>query len=555
MDSKQNTAVENATPGAIDHGDGWVSFAIYAPDKQSVNLIGSFNNWDYRRTPLEQKQPGYWMAAFQLDKGTYQYQFLIDKELVICDPYARWTAPGEKDSDQPKAVIEVGKEPYKWEHDDWMRPELHDMIIYEMHIGDFTKEGTFAAATQKLDHLKDLGISGIQLMPICEVPPDDYWGYKPTYLMAPRHSYGSPDDFRRFVDAAHANDMAVILDMVIAHTGQEHPFNKMYPYENSPWYGQGLGEQNQFGLPTFSYLKEPTNNFARDVEFHWLQAYHIDGYRYDYLAGIGADAHGKGLPNLMEKVREIQPDAYFIGECIPEDPDLVNNSGLSAVWHTRCRIALQTLLFEKDIEPYSPFRFAEAVSAFNPSTQGYSDAMFMVNYAECHDDKRLMLGLREAGFDEDTAAKKHTLAAAILMTIPGEPMLYQGQECGHATEKSLQQNKINWKKCDTNSGKYLLDHYRKMCKLRRSRSSIRSNNFNMAQVDEQKRCIVFQRMLGESDQVIVAANFSGQKQNLTIPLPQKGYWHELEGEPFEAENSIDRLIEPYSAAIFLSGES
>ena len=257
----------------------------------------------------------------------------------------------------------------------------------------------------------------------------------------------------------------------------------------------------------------------------------------------------------MRKVREIQPDAYFIGECIPEDPELVNDSGLSAVWHTRCRIALQSLLFETDIEPYSPSRFAEAVSSFNPSTQGYRDAMFMVNYAECHDDKRLMLGLREAGFDEETAAKKHALAAAILMTIPGEPMLYQGQECGHATEKNLQQNKIEWKKCDTKYGNYLLKHYRKMCRLRRSRSSIRSNNFNMAQVDEQKKCIVFQRMLGESDEVVVAANFSAQKQNLTIPLPQKGYWHELEGEPFEAENLIDRRIDEYSAIIFLSGES
>ena len=195
MDSKQSTAVDNATPGAIDHGEGWVSFAIYAPDKKSVHLIGSFNDWNHERTPLEQKEPGYWLTAFQLEKGTYEYQFLIDGELIICDPYAHWIAPNEKDSDQPRAIIEVGAEPYKWEHDDWMRPELHDMIIYEIHIGDFTEEGTFAAATEKLDHLKDLGISGIQLMPICEAAPDDYWGYKPTFLMAPRRTYGSPDDF------------------------------------------------------------------------------------------------------------------------------------------------------------------------------------------------------------------------------------------------------------------------------------------------------------------------------------------------------------------------
>jgi 1,4-alpha-glucan branching enzyme len=555
MGTVQAELVEKALPGAVDHEDNWVSFALYAPQKKSVHLIGSFNDWDRQKDPLEQREPGYWVTAFRLDKGSYQYQFVIDEELVICDPYAHRVMAGPQDAEQPLAIVEVGKEPYLWKHDDWLRHSLGDLIIYEMHVGDFTQEGTFAAALEKLDHLVELGISAVELMPIYEAAPGDYWGYQPTFLLAPRRSYGSPEDFCRFVDAAHAHDIAVLLDMVLAHTGHEHPFNRMYPYEQSPWYGSGLGERNQFGLPTFDYLKDPTNFYVRDVQVHWLERYHIDGFRYDYLAGIGADAEGKGLPNLMERAREIQPDAFFIGECIPENPQLVNDSGLGAVWHTRSRLALQSLLIETDVEPYSWSRFAEAVKAFDPSTQGYNNAHFMINYAECHDDKRLMPALREAGFDDQTAVKKSALAATVLATIPGQPMFYQGQEWGESSPVSQKLNKIKWENCQTNIGKSLIEQYRLMCRIRRSRSSTRSENFAMPELDEQKRCIVYHRRLGESDEVVVALNFSGNKQTITIPLPQPGYWHEAEGKPFEANGTIERQIDAYSSIVLLSGES
>ncbi len=555
MGGNHKAVIEKADPGAIDHGDGLVSFAIYAPYKESIHVIGSFNDWDHQRNPLEQREPGYWVTALQLDKGSYQYQFVIDHDLVVCDPYAHEVTDGFKGSEQPCAVIRVDKVPYRWEHDDWLRHRLSDLLIYEMHIGDFTEEGTFVAAAKKMDHLAGLGITAIELMPIYEAAPDDYWGYEPTFLLAPRRSYGSPDDLRRFVDAAHAHNVAVILDMVLAHTAHQHPFNRMYKYENSPWYGSGLGEQNQYGLPTFDYLKDTTNFFVRDVEIHWMIAYHIDGFRYDYLAGIGADAEGKGLPNLMDRAREIQPDAFFIGECIPENPQLVNDSGLSAVWHTRSRLALLSLVSETDVEPYSWSRFAEAVQVFDPATQDYREAQFMINYVECHDDQRLMHVLGEAGFDDVCALKKSKLAATILMTIPGQPMLYQGQEWGESSLTCTERNKISWQNLKTDMGKALLEHYQLMSRIRRSRSSVRSGDFVMPLIDEEKRCIVYHRRFGEFDHIAVAANFSSQKQKISIPLPQPGYWHEPESEPFETDEAIEWEINEYSAIVLLSGKS
>lgn len=555
MSEYHKTVIEKADPGAIDHGDGLVSFAIYAPYKESIHIIGSFNDWDRRRNPLEQREPGYWVTVVQLEKGSYPYQFVIDQELVACDPYAREVTDAPGDHEQPAAVVRVGEAPYRWEHDDWLRHRLRDLIIYEMLVGDFTDEGTFASAMKKLDHLADLGISAIELMPVYEAAPNDYWGYEPAFLLAPRRSYGSPDDLRRFVDAAHAHDMAVILDMVLAHTGHEHPFNRMYPNKHSPWYGSGLGEQNQYGLPTLDYLKDPTNFFVRDVEIHWLTTYHIDGFRYDYLAGIGADAEGKGLPNLMDRARTIQPNAFLIGECIPEDPQLVNNSGLSAVWHTRSRLALQALIGETDVEPYSGSRFAEAVQVLDPATQDYRNPQFMINYVESHDDQRLRHVIQESGFDDAATLKKLTLAATILMTIPGEPMLYQGQEWGEVSPARTEKNALNWQTSQTEPGQALLTHYQRMSRIRRSRSSIRGDDFAMTLLDEQKKCIVYHRRFGESDQVVVVANFSSQSQNVSAPLPQPGYWHEPEGAPFEAQETFDCELEAYTAIVLLSGKS
>ncbi len=555
MASKTQEIIANTImPGCVEHGESLVTFAIYSPGKSSVHLIGSFNNWDRNAEPLEQLQPGYWVTAIHLDKGAHEYQFVIDNNLVICDPYARQvkTAPGQ----EPKAYFEIGEEAHHWQHDDWMRRGLQDLIIYEMHIGDFTPEGTFLAAEEKLDHVKELGISAIELMPINECDPDDYWGYKPNYMMAPRQAYGTPEDFCRLVDAAHHRNIAVLLDLVLTHTGHQHPFNRMYPYHQSPWYGPGVGEPNQFALPTLDYSKDPTYAFAKDVQAYWLENYHVDGFRYDYIAGIGSDQQGRGLPGLMTLARAIQPDAFFIGECIPENPQLVNNSGLNAVWYARSRMAIQALLLENDNPAYSWSRFGEAVWAFDPTKQGYNEASFVINYAESHDDLRVMLGLRQRGFNENTIEKKAKLAAILLMMIPGEPMIYQGQEWGESLEKSLQANKINWSAAQSGLTEKVLETYKSACKLRRSRASARRGNFSMPLVDEQKRCIVFHRSFGESDQVVVAVNFSDQKQTIPIKIPRAGSWRQFPSQDFiELPEQIERQLDEYSALIFLTGRS
>ncbi|NLD95463.1 MAG: hypothetical protein GX639_22660, partial [Fibrobacter sp.] len=427
-------AVRFALPGATDHGGGVVSFAIFAPRKNSVHLLGDFNDYQPGADALSQREPGYWVAVKHLPTGPARYQFLIDGDLLICDPYAQGIeeAPGR---DEPAAVIDVGRPIYQWRNEGWQRPPVEDLIIYELHVGDFSPEGVFRGVTDRLDYLEDLGVNALEFMPLCEKDPDEYWGYKPMYPLAVRRDMGSFEDLLTLIDEAHGRGIAVILDLVLAHTAVRHPFNRMYPYEESPWYGPGLGEPNQFALPTLDFSKPATNSFIRDVQSYWLRVLHVDGFRYDYLPGIGQDLNGQGVPYLMSVARDIRPRAYLIGEYIPEVPDTIAHSDIDAVWHERFRIALQTLLTGKDVTPYKADRFAEVVAAFDPATQGYGRSGRMINYAESHDLPRIMQALADAGLHGDDARRRSALAASVLATLPGEPMLFHGQECGFLSPK------------------------------------------------------------------------------------------------------------------------
>jgi 1,4-alpha-glucan branching enzyme len=365
------------------------------------------------------------------------------------------------------------------------------------------------------------------------------------------------EDLLRLIDEAHGRGIGVILDTVLNHTGHLHPFKKMYPWEESPWYGDPIGERNQFGLPTLDFTKPATNSFVRDVQAYWLRVFHIDGFRYDYLAGLGANEEGQGLPYLMRTAREIRPESYLFGECIPEDPELTKDSGLSGVWHTRSRLALECLLRQRDEVPFRWDDFEDTVRSFDPTTQGYNDASFMLNYIECHDDIRIMRSLRdEIGFSEDVAYRKSALAAIILMTIPGEPMLWQGQEWGESAVRQQKPNKIHWDLLETPEGRCLRQHYSDVAKLRRERTSIRTPNFGFLLIDSPRRLVVYHRWLGEADQVVVAANFSAEKQQMTIPFPQQGQWRERFGQQLlNVTGDLEYELDAYWAVVFTSGVS
>lgn len=538
--------------GAVDHGNGRVTFALYAPGLRSAHLIGSLNGGDYAADPMEQTGDGLWQAEKSLPPGVYTYQYLIDGHLVVCDPYARaveWVAPGAV----PHALLSVGGSAYAWRHSGWRRPELRDLVLYELNIRDFSPEGTFKGVLDRLDHLSNLGINAIELMPVFTAEGGgEGWGYDPDYFFAVNSAFGADDELRALIDAAHGRGIAVILDIVLAHTGKRHPFTKLSSFGESPWYGPGLGEPNRFGFPSLDYRKKAAKEFARDVITYWLQEFRFDGLRFDYLLGIGA-AGDDGIPFLARCGREARPDAWLIAEYSPEAPALVVESGFDAAWHVIARYALVALLRQGRLDEHDWNDFAKVTSSFDPRAAGYDTVYRAINFLESHDEERIIYDTFVVGLSEEEAFRKAALGASVIMTLPGEPMLYNGQEWGEGTRKTLRRNPLHWEALDGERGRRLFEHIRLLCRLRREFPALSSLNYAVAARRPEQKVLIFRRWDDEREaDALVAVNFSPVEQLVIIPFPRRGVWWEaLYGEALDISGKQEAFLEPSSAKIFL----
>ena len=538
-------------PGAVDR-DGVVGFTLYAPGKASVHLIGDFNDWKHDADRMNQVADGLWTVQKDLPRGTFAYQFLIDGELAVCDPYARYVE--EEPGDRPrKAIVKPRLEPYTWLHDQWSRPRFQDLLIYEMHIADFTPQRDFREAVERLGHVSDVGMNAIELMPIFGVHENKGWGYTPTYLFAPNEDYGTPDELRWLIDEAHGKGMAVILDMVLAHTGEKHPFNQMYPYDQSPWYGQGPMGGNEYGLPQLDYSKPATRSFVKDVLEYWLNEYHVDGFRFDYVKSIGVTPEGYGVPTLAWAARQARKDVYVIGEHLPEDPGLMLMADMDGAWHVRFSYAMKALLCQREIGGYTWDDFEGAVRTLDPDHEGYGERpTCMVNYLESHDEERVILEVKQAGFDEEAARRKSALGATILFTAVGEPMLYHGQTLGQDTPKNMDHNYIDWEKLGTPGGSGLYEHYKRLASLRRERDALRTTHIAIDAIMPDKKSVVYHRWNDSGDEVLVVANFSADDQKLPVPIPSRGKWREFfSNDEAELDETAEVDVEHWAAKVFL----
>ncbi|MGE5601941.1 MAG: alpha-amylase family glycosyl hydrolase [Nitrososphaerales archaeon] len=515
----------NLPLGAVEHSNGRVTFALYAPGKRSVHLVGDFNGWNPGADPLHAGPDGRWWIEKPLPAGSYNYQFCVDGDLLICDPYARELAEGAE-HDPPRAIVTVGRPAYGWQHDDWSPPAFRDLVIMEIHVGDFTLQGNLQGVRDKLPYLRQLGINAIELMPIYEFRGQEGWGYNPAYFFTVETSYGGPDEMRRLVDEAHECGIGVILDLVLAHTAHRHPFNRLYSYEQSPWYGPGCGKRNEFGFPSLDYTKGPTQQFTADVQDYWLKEFHVDGFRYDYCWGIGTKEE-MGVPYLVKTARAVLPAAYLIAEYSPEAPKDVNRAGMDGAWHVLGRYQLLALLREGTLNEHDWDDF-EAVTGFlDPWQQGYRQASQMINFAESHDEQRLMCEVLEAGLDRAAAYRKSALAATVLFTMPGEPMLFHGQEWGEATPRlTNERNTLHWELLDTAEGAQLQAHYQQLAELRRRHPALRGEGFRLEALHPAQKTLVYRRWAGDGDAALVAVNFSPEAQEIPLPADAET-WEDL----------------------------
>lgn len=418
--------------------------SVWAPFPQLVEVTTGDRIW-----PMERDERGWWQAEIdELGPGG-RYGFVLDETAVRPDP---------RSASQPDGVdgfsALVDHEAFSWSDGSWRGVSLPGSVLYELHVGTFTPEGTFDAVIGRLSHLVDLGIDAIELLPVAEFAGDRGWGYDGVDLFAPHHAYGGPEGLKRLVDAAHAQGIGVIVDVVYNHLG---PAGNYLP-EFGPYFSEqhrtNWGPAINFDGPGSHEVRR----FVIDNALMWLRDYHADGLRIDAVHAIVDDSSCHLLEDLAVEVdalatHERRP-LFLIAESDLNDPRLVRSRdaggfGLQAAWADEWHHAVHTALTGERAGYYEDFGslplLAKALRqawvydgmwsahrgrVFGQSPAGLSGHHFVV-CNQNHDQA----GNRAAGERSGHLLTEGRLrvAAALLLCGPFTPMLFQGEEWGATT--------------------------------------------------------------------------------------------------------------------------
>jgi maltooligosyltrehalose trehalohydrolase len=318
--------------GALNAG-ARTSFRVWAPDKESVALVVERASGKVDRYPLVPSTDGYFTGVDLAVRAGELYTYAVNGRGPFPDPASRFQPRGVHG---PSQVIDPSR--FEWSDAEWAGVALSDLILYEVHTGAFTPEGTFTAAREKLPLLRDLGVTGVELMPVADFPGDRNWGYDGVALFAPARCYGTPDDLRSFVDTAHMLGLAVHLDVVYNHLGPDGA----YLGEFSPYY-YSTRHKNLWGAGiNFDGNQSPAvRDFFIENALHWIHEYHIDGLRLDathaivdesprhILAALQSAVHG-AMAGTRRRVLIIAEDHRNLVSIVRPEQD--GGWGLDGVW-------------------------------------------------------------------------------------------------------------------------------------------------------------------------------------------------------------------------------
>lgn len=526
-------------------------FRVWAPHASNVFVVGSFNNFSKTKHPLQPESGGMWSGTVSNAKSGDEYRYRIvtdDAEYMRMDPYSRNVT-----SSVGNTIIH--KPNYEWGHYSYERPALNELIIYEIHIGTFAHTskdhpGTLVQAIKRLDYLKELGINAIEIMPIMEFAGGYSWGYNPSFIFAIESDYGSPAQFRDFVNRAHELNIAVILDVVYNHFG---------PSDLDLWQFDGWQENDKGGIYFYNdwkshtpwgetrpdYGRKEVREYLRDNALFWLEEYRIDGLRWDATAFIrnvkGQDndpAHD--IPegwSLMQWINEeifaLYPKALSIAEDLKDNAYLTKGTeeggaGFTGQWDAGFVHPVRSELIKAEDAHRDMHAIKEAIEY---SISG--DAFKRIIYTESHDEvangkARLPEEVDPGRADSYFAKKKSCLGAALVFTSPGIPMIFQGQEFLE-DDWFHDQDPVDWTKKERFKG--IWDLYKRLIHLRLDRDKVTSgllaSNIDVYHINQNDKVICYHRWRsgGGGDSVVIIANFSNQTfLSYEIGLPHGGRW-------------------------------
>ncbi len=543
------------------------TFEVWAPGRERVELV----LYPSQRIPMERAERGWWRAEAPNAEAGARYLFSLDGGPGRPDPRSARQPEG---TDRPSALVDQGA--FSWSDHGWAGFNLSTAVLYEMHVGTFSAAGTFDGAIDHLDHLVDLGVTAVEVMPVAEGSGARGWGYDGTDLWAPHQAYGGPEALKRLVDACHRRGLGVVLDVVYNHLGPAGNYlNEFGPYftdrYKTPWGSAvNLDGEGSYG----------TRDFIISNALMWFSDYHVDGLRLDAVHAIFDESALHILEELSAAVERralsLGRDLWLIAESDRNDPRICrprnqHGYGINACWDDDFHHALFTVLTGERESYYMDFgRISQLAKAFQ---DGY---VFDGQFSEFRQRRhgRPARDLPGASFvcclqNHDQVGNRAfgerisalvgpdllKVGAALVLLSPFVPMLFQGEEWGASTPflyftdhqdpelgravregrrreypvpdgaevpdpqdpDTFYRSKLDWSELEREPHRDLLDWYRQLMAFRRDEPDLGTGDRKqvMTAFDESARWLVVRR-----DRFSIVANFSAQPQ--PVPLDCAG---------------------------------
>jgi len=536
---------------------------VWAPESQRVEVTIKG-----RRLDMEQNRSGWWKLETHLAAHGTNYTFTLDGGIPLPDPRSPWQPEGIHG---PSRILD--HERFSWTDDEWRQSPISSAVIYELHVGTFSPEGTFEGVAERLDHLAALGITHVELMPVAEFSGVRGWGYDGVDLYAPHHAYGGPEGLKRLVNACHNRGLAVILDVVYNHLGPEGNYLRPFGPYFTDRYATLWGEAINLDGPE----SDEVRRFFIDNALTWFRDYHVDGLRIDAVHAIVDTSAIHFLEQLAVEVEDLESQLgrhlVLIAESDLNDPRVVRprevgGYGIHAQWNEDFHHALHAVLTGERNGYYRDFgRLADLAKVL---TRGFVYDGSYSNYRRrCHG--RTAIGLSGHQFvgclqNHDQVGNRAIgertsrllssgrlkIGAALVLTSPFVPMLFQGEEWGASTpflyfadhkdaaigeavrqgrrkefsafdwkpedipdpqaEDTFLRSKLNWDEADRPPHSDILHWYRTLVNLRRRLPALLDGRFGATKVqfDETEGWLTIARR-----HVLVICNFAAVPQRIS----------------------------------------
>ncbi|MCT4601849.1 MAG: alpha-amylase family glycosyl hydrolase [Marinifilum sp.] len=542
-----------------------VTLVLYAPNKEYVYVIGDFSDWKLNNM-YQMKKDGdnFWVTINNLQAGKeYIFQYLIDGDIKIADPYADKLSDPWNDKDIPNAtypnlikypegktteiasVFQTAQTTFNWTDAGFTIPKKEDLVVYELHVRDFTAAGDIKTVTDTLDYLERLGVNAIELMPFNEFEGNDSWGYNPSFYFAPDKAYGTKNDYKTFVNECHKRGIAVFMDMVLNHTYGQSPFLRMYfdgskPTADNPWYNRDHNFENtaaHWGYD-LNHESQQTKDLIDRINTYWMEEYHIDGFRFDFTKGFSNKIHSASsdpwggqydaarianLKRMATEIWNVKSDAVVIFEHLSDNQE------------EKELAAHGIMLWGNANHDYSAVTIGNN-SDFNWTSwksRGW-DGPKVVSYMESHDEERMMYQNLSEGKSLDgynvrslnTALSRIETAAVFFLTIPGPKMIWQFGELGY--DISIDHNgrtgkkPVKWEYQDDPNRKRVYQIFAALSKIKKEEDAFESDDFTLHTSQALKRIEI-----NDNDMdVRIIGNFDVKKGNISANFSKTGTWYD-----------------------------